>query len=97
MGIIFIIAGVIVKGGLFPFHFWFPRVMGRSSWFNCFILRTWQKFGLFYVISGVGLGGMLLEVFIIRATFTRVVGAIGGIGQVYFRVILAYSSLVHSG
>ena len=28
---------------------------------------------------------------------TRVIGGVGGVGQVYFRSIIAYSSLVHSG
>lgn len=33
---ILIIIGFIVKLGVFPFHFWFPRVIRMASWFRCF-------------------------------------------------------------
>lgn len=52
-----IVAGFMVKLGVFPLHFWFPSVMRMSSWFRCFWLRVVQKVGPFWAVSGLGLSG----------------------------------------
>lgn len=49
------IRGFIIKLGVFPLHFWFPRVIRASSWFRCFWLSVVQKVGPFWGISGLGL------------------------------------------
>lgn len=97
IGAFIFLIGIIIKVGLFPFHFWFPRIIGGRRWFNCFILRTWQKLGVFFVVRGIRITSRVRGLIIIRALATRIIGGAGGVGQVYFRSILAYSSLVHSG
>lgn len=49
------ISGFIVKLGVFPFHFWFPRVIRIASWVRCFWLRVVQKVGPFWGVSGLGM------------------------------------------
>lgn len=61
------------------------------------MLRTWQKFGLFYVLAGVRACANLVSLMLGVGIFTRAVGAVGGLGQVYVRAVIAYSSLVHAG
>ena len=87
--------GVFIKIGFFPFHFWFPSVIGVVSWFNCFFLSIWQKLGPLWVIRGIG--SKLLNLFLILVVLTSFVGGVGGLGQTHFRSLLAYSSLVHRG
>ena len=35
-----VLAGLLLKVGLFPFHFWVPAVIGTSSYLTCFMLST---------------------------------------------------------
>lgn len=42
-----IVFGLLIKLGVFPIHFWFPRVMSSCSWFRCFWLSVVQKVGPF--------------------------------------------------
>ena len=42
-----ILVGFMIKLGIFPLHFWFPRVIRMSSWIRCFWLRVVQKVGPF--------------------------------------------------
>ena len=97
MAMVLIIFGIFIKVGLFPFHAWFPRVMGTSSWLNCFMLSAWQKLGTMFFISGVGLSGYLMGLTVVRGLTTAFIGAVGGVGQVFYRALIRYSSFIHSG
>ena len=97
IGGIFLLMGFNMKIGLFPFHFWVPRVMSGCSWINCFILSRWQKILPLWLIRGVGVRGFLSVVLIICRVATALAGGLGGLGQVYFRPLIGYSSLVHRG
>nr|QWS05427.1 NADH dehydrogenase subunit 2 [Cultellus attenuatus] len=96
-GGIFLLMGFNMKIGLFPFHFWVPSVMSGCTWVNCFVLSSWQKILPIWLISGMGLGGNLFNILAVCCVITALVGGIGGLGQVYFRPLIGYSSLVHSG
>lgn len=37
---VFVLSGVIIKLGLFPFYFWLPGVMAKISWLGCIFVRT---------------------------------------------------------
>jgi NADH:ubiquinone oxidoreductase subunit 2 (subunit N) len=94
---IIMIAGFMVKLGVFPFHFWFPRVISMASWFSCFWLRVVQKVGPFWGVSGLGMPFWLVDSFVVFLAITSVIGALGGLAQVQFRPLLAYSSLGQTG
>nr|WDE73840.1 NADH dehydrogenase subunit 2 [Panopea japonica] len=96
-GIFLVCSGLFLKLGLFPFHFWFPSVVSFSSWSNLFLLSTFQKLAPFWVISGLSMGVEFVGFMGMLICVTSLVGAIGGLGQIYFRPLFAYSSLVHSG
>lgn len=83
--------------GFFPFHYWVPSVMGGCSWFGCFIVRVWQKIGPMCFIANCGIRFELSYVMEIVAVVTGLLGGVGGIGLLYYRALLGYSSLVHSG
>nr|YP_010447201.1 NADH dehydrogenase subunit 2 [Donax dysoni]UTM92209.1 NADH dehydrogenase subunit 2 [Donax dysoni] len=94
---VFLMLGFLIKLGVFPMHFWFPTVMSSSSWFSCFWLSVMQKIGPFWGVSGLGMSYMLVSVFLLLAVITSLVGAVGGLAQVHFRPLLAYSSLGQMG
>nr|QID02648.1 NADH dehydrogenase subunit 2 [Scrobicularia plana] len=92
-----LLLGFMIKLGVFPFHFWFPGVMGGASWFSCFWLSVTQKVGPFWGISGLGLTSWVLESALFFLIMTSVVGGFGGLAQTQFRPLLAYSSLGQTG
>nr|YP_001798493.1 NADH dehydrogenase subunit 2 [Friesea antarctica]ABS57591.1 NADH dehydrogenase subunit 2 [Friesea antarctica] len=86
-----ILLAVLMKAGVAPLHFWFPQVMECSDWFQCFIILTWQKIAPFILLSFIKLN--LVWFFILMSAL---VGALGGINQSNLKMILTYSSIIHS-
>lgn len=91
---IILIAPLLIKRGIPPFHWWFPGVIEGLRWNNCFILITIQKLAPLSLISH----------FLIISTTTFIIivisitlGAIGGYNQISIRKILTYSSINHIG
>nr|UPX89222.1 NADH dehydrogenase subunit 2 [Kuphus sp. PMS-3700M] len=97
VGWFFLFFGLCAKMGFFPFHYWVPSVMGGCSWFGCFIVSVWQKIGPMCFIANCGISFELSYVMEIVAVVTGLLGGVGGIGLLYYRALLGYSSLVHSG
>nr|YP_007316727.1 NADH dehydrogenase subunit 2 [Ceracris kiangsu]ADB78274.1 NADH dehydrogenase subunit 2 [Ceracris kiangsu]QOL00881.1 NADH dehydrogenase subunit 2 [Ceracris fasciata fasciata] len=87
-------SSLLLKIGAAPFHFWFPEVMGSSSWINCLTLMTWQKIAPMMVLSYCIKMGMFI--FLINI-LSIIIGALGGLNQTSLRQILAYSSISHLG
>nr|YP_009024041.1 NADH dehydrogenase subunit 2 [Pacris xizangensis]ADZ56248.1 NADH dehydrogenase subunit 2 [Pacris xizangensis] len=87
-------SSLLLKIGAAPFHFWFPEVMGVSSWINCLILMTWQKIAPLMILSYC----IQLSIFIFLVNILSIfIGAMGGLNQTSLRLILAYSSISHLG
>ena len=93
---IIVIVGIIIKVGLFPFHFWVPGVMAGLSWDACFLVSTLQKVVPLYIMvyeCPSYLGGVVVILGCIRSF----VGGVGGFRQTQIRRLLAYSSISHTG
>ena len=93
-------AGLGLKMGVFPFHFWFPRVMAGLPWLSCLLLATWQKIApLFLMVSlfEVSFIEWLFLTFCLIARGSSLLGGVGGINQTQIRALLAYSSIGHLG
>nr|YP_010393013.1 NADH dehydrogenase subunit 2 [Xylonora corona]UPX88875.1 NADH dehydrogenase subunit 2 [Xylonora corona] len=84
--------GFSLKLGLFPFHFWVPSVLSKSSWVGCFVVSTWQKIPPLLFLSGAPLWGGLE----VLACMTGILGGLGGLGLLHYRSLLGYSSLIHT-
>nr|YP_010175302.1 NADH dehydrogenase subunit 2 [Friesea gretae]QSL98420.1 NADH dehydrogenase subunit 2 [Friesea gretae] len=87
----FMLLAILTKAGVAPLHFWFPQVMECSEWFQCFIILTWQKIAPFILLSFMKLS--LIWWFIVSSAL---MGALGAINQSNFKLILTYSSIIHS-
>ena len=100
LSVVILLAGLIVKIGLFPFHFWLPRVIAGLPWLSCLVLATWQKVAPLFLIRTVL---DITDVYFISllacvlGAGSRLIGGLGGINQTQLRAILAYSSIGHLG
>lgn len=89
-----VLVGLSVKLGLFPFHFWVPRVMLGVSWEACFGLCVWQKVAPLLVMVGL-VEGFFVLVLTVIGCLGRVVGGLGGLRQTQVRALLGYSTINH--
>nr|YP_009352124.1 NADH dehydrogenase subunit 2 [Limenitis doerriesi]YP_009368793.1 NADH dehydrogenase subunit 2 [Limenitis helmanni]AQX44286.1 NADH dehydrogenase subunit 2 [Limenitis doerriesi]ARN58065.1 NADH dehydrogenase subunit 2 [Limenitis helmanni] len=90
---IIINSSLLMKMGSTPFHFWFPNVMEGLSWFNCFILMTWQKITPMILLSYYFNLNFLYFIMI----FNVLIGAIGSFNQTSLRKLMAFSSINNLG
>nr|ANW48040.1 NADH dehydrogenase subunit 2 [Luehdorfia chinensis]QYB20499.1 NADH dehydrogenase subunit 2 [Luehdorfia chinensis]WJL98132.1 NADH dehydrogenase subunit 2 [Luehdorfia chinensis] len=90
---ILINSSMLMKMGSVPFHFWFPNIIEGLSWFNCFILMTWQKISPMILLSYY----MNINFILIILIFNVIIGAIGGINQTSLRKLMSFSSINNLG
>nr|YP_009538316.1 NADH dehydrogenase subunit 2 [Parasarpa zayla]AYN60678.1 NADH dehydrogenase subunit 2 [Parasarpa zayla]WGL40279.1 NADH dehydrogenase subunit 2 [Parasarpa zayla] len=90
---IIINSSLLMKMGSIPFHFWFPNIMEGLSWFNCFILMTWQKISPMILLSYY----FNLNFLYIIMIFNVLIGAIGSFNQISLRKLMAFSSINNLG
>nr|YP_161196.1 NADH dehydrogenase subunit 2 [Tarsipes rostratus]CAG26369.1 NADH dehydrogenase subunit 2 [Tarsipes rostratus] len=84
------------KLGLAPFHFWVPEVAQGIPLFSGMILLTWQKIAptsIMYQISPT----LNMNILILLAIMSTLLGGWGGLNQTQLRKIMAYSSIAHMG
>nr|YP_009110211.1 NADH dehydrogenase subunit 2 [Nomophila noctuella]AIW64977.1 NADH dehydrogenase subunit 2 [Nomophila noctuella] len=86
---IMINSSLLMKMGSAPFHFWFPNIVEGLSWFNNFILMSWQKITPIILLSYYFNNNFIIIIIIMNAT----IGAIGGLNQTSLRKLLAFSSI----
>nr|YP_009499367.1 NADH dehydrogenase subunit 2 [Andraca olivacea]AWT58359.1 NADH dehydrogenase subunit 2 [Andraca olivacea] len=90
---IIINSSLLMKMGSTPFHFWFPNVIEGLSWFNNFILMTWQKITPMILLSYYFNKNFLFFTIILNIS----IGAIGGLSQTSLRKLMAFSSINNLG
>nr|YP_009138342.1 NADH dehydrogenase subunit 2 [Antheraea frithi]AII03070.1 NADH dehydrogenase subunit 2 [Antheraea frithi] len=90
---IMINSSMLMKMGSAPFHFWFPNIIEGLSWFNNFILMTWQKITPMILLSYYFNKNFLYLMII----FNIIIGAIGGLNQTSLRKLMAFSSINNLG
>nr|YP_010716097.1 NADH dehydrogenase subunit 2 [Parnassius schultei]WDE75820.1 NADH dehydrogenase subunit 2 [Parnassius schultei] len=90
---ILINSSMLMKMGSAPFHFWFPNIIEGLSWFNCFILMTWQKISPMILLSYYMNNNFLMFIMI----FNVIVGTMGGINQTSLRKLMTFSSINNLG
>nr|YP_009743927.1 NADH dehydrogenase subunit 2 [Protambulyx eurycles]QIE12701.1 NADH dehydrogenase subunit 2 [Protambulyx eurycles] len=84
---------LLMKMGSAPFHFWFPNISEGLSWFNNFILMTWQKITPMILLSYYLNMNFLYYIIMLNT----MIGALGGINQTSLRKMMAFSSINNLG
>nr|UBD09477.1 NADH dehydrogenase subunit 2 [Cydalima perspectalis] len=90
---IMINSSLLMKMGSAPFHFWFPNIIEGLSWFNNFILMTWQKISPIILLSYYFNKNFLIIIIIMNS----IIGAVGGLNQTSLRKLMAFSSINNLG
>nr|YP_009353832.1 NADH dehydrogenase subunit 2 [Euciroa cf. queenslandica STW-2017]AQZ26122.1 NADH dehydrogenase subunit 2 [Euciroa cf. queenslandica STW-2017] len=90
-----LVVGIMIKLGMFPFHFWVPSVMSGISWMGASMLSTIQKVAPLMMCSFFMIDNA--SVMVLIGGINSIVGGIGGLNQTQFRPLMGYSSIVHSG
>nr|YP_009131034.1 NADH dehydrogenase subunit 2 [Risoba prominens]AHW51553.1 NADH dehydrogenase subunit 2 [Risoba prominens]UNP54394.1 NADH dehydrogenase subunit 2 [Risoba prominens] len=90
---IMINSSMLMKMGSAPFHFWFPNIVEGLSWFNNFILMTWQKITPIIILSYYMNKNYILIIVILNV----IIGAISGLNQISLRKLMAFSSINNLG
>nr|YP_009176461.1 NADH dehydrogenase subunit 2 [Junonia coenia]YP_010417570.1 NADH dehydrogenase subunit 2 [Junonia nigrosuffusa]ANZ03474.1 NADH dehydrogenase subunit 2 [Junonia iphita]APC61704.1 NADH dehydrogenase subunit 2 [Junonia coenia bergi]ARH11347.1 NADH dehydrogenase subunit 2 [Junonia litoralis]ARH11412.1 NADH dehydrogenase subunit 2 [Junonia zonalis]ALJ01826.1 NADH dehydrogenase subunit 2 [Junonia coenia] len=90
---ILIDSSLLMKMGSIPFHFWFPNIMEGLSWFNCFILMTWQKISPMILLSYY----MNLKFLFLIMILNVLIGTISSFNQTSLRKLMAFSSINNLG
>nr|WDV10589.1 NADH dehydrogenase subunit 2 [Bhutanitis thaidina] len=90
---ILINSSLLMKMGSTPFHFWFPNIIEGLSWFNCFILMTWQKISPMILLSYYMNNNFLMIIMILNT----IIGTLGSFNQTSLRKLLSFSSINNLG
>nr|YP_009400039.1 NADH dehydrogenase subunit 2 [Segonzacia mesatlantica]ARW69937.1 NADH dehydrogenase subunit 2 [Segonzacia mesatlantica] len=90
-----ILMALLLKLGAAPFHFWFPQIMEGLSWPQAFILMSIQKLAPMFLISYLMTSPTLMQITILSASLSAMVGALGGLNIMKLRKIMAFSSINH--
>nr|YP_003856722.1 NADH dehydrogenase subunit 2 [Lepilemur hubbardorum]ADF57783.1 NADH dehydrogenase subunit 2 [Lepilemur hubbardorum] len=85
-----------MKLGVTPFHFWVPEVTQGISLLAGMLLLTWQKLAPISIMLQIH-PWMNLNILLLIALLSILVGGWGGLNQTQLRKILAYSSIAHMG
>nr|YP_010719158.1 NADH dehydrogenase subunit 2 [Sirex nitobei]WDR47208.1 NADH dehydrogenase subunit 2 [Sirex nitobei] len=82
---------MILKLGLFPFHYWYPKVIKNISWMNMFILSTWLKISPLMIMLFFPL---INKIWFISIFFSMIISLMG-LNQTSLRLIMCFSSMNH--
>ncbi len=103
LAIMLFMSGLLIKGGLVPFHAWLPGAYGAapagvSVFLGGIVTKTTGVFTLirfFYSITGFNEN--IKTVLLITGSLSIVIGALAAITQKDFKKMLAYSSISQMG
>ncbi|MDD5594038.1 MAG: proton-conducting transporter membrane subunit [Candidatus Margulisbacteria bacterium] len=96
------VCGLLIKGGLIPFHGWLPDAyMSAPAPVSVFLAGIVTKasgiFTLIRLVRVVGLNANLSEILLVVGTLSIVAGALAALGQKDMKRMLAYSSISQMG
>nr|QCT05076.1 NADH dehydrogenase subunit 2 [Microgale drouhardi] len=91
-----LLAALMMKLGMAPFHFWVPEVTQGTPLSTGLIILTWQKLAPLSIMYQIA-PSLDLNIILLSATLSILIGGWGGLNQTQLRKIMAYSSIAHMG
>nr|YP_008815716.1 NADH dehydrogenase subunit 2 [Pristaulacus compressus]AGZ13111.1 NADH dehydrogenase subunit 2 [Pristaulacus compressus] len=88
-----ILLSLFLKLGIFPFHFWFIKLIKSSSWMNCFIITSFQKIIPMIILFNIFIHYIMFFPLIIFSSFMSMFLSFN---MMNLRSILGYSSINHT-
>nr|AEP26541.1 NADH dehydrogenase subunit 2 [Cyrtodactylus epiroticus] len=89
-------AAIMLKLGLAPMHLWYPQVLQGVTTSTALVISTWQKIApltLLYM-THYNLNHTMM---LLLGLTSALVGGWGGLNQTQIRMIMAFSSIAHTG
>nr|WNO18591.1 NADH dehydrogenase subunit 2 [Paralepetopsis sp.] len=98
-GVLCVVFSLFLKLGSFPFHYWLPDVVTSNSWSGCLMILSIQKIAPFIVLFSMVdfVSKIVFWLIVFSALSSSIVGGIGGIGESSVCILMAYSSIGHTG
>nr|YP_010585926.1 NADH dehydrogenase subunit 2 [Maesaipsyche stengeli]UZZ43649.1 NADH dehydrogenase subunit 2 [Maesaipsyche stengeli] len=84
---------LLLKLASAPLHWWMIQIIESLDWFSFLLISTWQKIAPFILLSYL-INSMVI---VITVFFNCLLGAVGGINQLYIRKLLTFSSINNMG
>nr|YP_009349240.1 NADH dehydrogenase subunit 2 [Sakuraeolis japonica]APZ75723.1 NADH dehydrogenase subunit 2 [Sakuraeolis japonica] len=95
---IIFLSGLMLKLGIFPFHFWVPSVVAGLGWYSMFLVLTWQKIAPFmFMMNLLASVPSFSSIVLMLGGVSAIVGAMIGLNQTKIAPVLGASSITHSG
>nr|QJS34548.1 NADH dehydrogenase subunit 2 [Parantipathes cf. hirondelle NB-2020]QJS34561.1 NADH dehydrogenase subunit 2 [Parantipathes hirondelle]QJS34574.1 NADH dehydrogenase subunit 2 [Parantipathes sp. NB-2020]QJS34601.1 NADH dehydrogenase subunit 2 [Sibopathes cf. macrospina NB-2020] len=94
IGSLLITIALLFKLSAAPFHMWAPDVYDGAPTTTTALLATVPKMAIFSILVTIG---PVVNLLLIGAVFSMVVGAIGALNQTKVKRLLAYSGIGHMG
>nr|AMY60826.1 NADH dehydrogenase subunit 2 [Microgale monticola] len=91
-----ILIALMMKLGMAPFHFWVPEVTQGTPLSTGLIILTWQKLAPLSILYQIA-PSLNLNIVLLSAILSILIGGWGGLNQTQLRKIMAYSSIAHMG
>nr|AMY60812.1 NADH dehydrogenase subunit 2 [Limnogale mergulus] len=90
------LAALMMKLGMAPFHFWLPEVTQGTPLSTSVIILTWQKLAPLSIMYQMA-PTLNQDMVMTSALMSILIGGWGGLNQTQLRKIMAYSSIAHMG
>nr|QCT05041.1 NADH dehydrogenase subunit 2 [Microgale drouhardi] len=91
-----LLVSLMMKLGMAPFHFWVPEVTQGTSLPIGLVILTWQKLAPLSIMYQIT-PSLNLNIIMLSAILSILIGGWGGLNQTQLRKIMAYSSIAHMG
>nr|QCT05269.1 NADH dehydrogenase subunit 2 [Microgale taiva] len=91
-----LLISLMMKLGMAPFHFWVPEVTQGTPLPIGLIILTWQKLAPLSIMYQIA-PSLDLNIILLSAILSILIGGWGGLNQTQLRKIMAYSSIAHMG
>jgi len=102
-GLVFLVAGLAFKLGVFPFHMWIPDVYQGAPTAVTLVIGSAPKLAAFAMAIRLLVNGLLdlagdwQQMLMILAVLSMAVGNLAAIAQTNVKRMLAYSTIAHMG
>nr|ARX96679.1 NADH dehydrogenase subunit 2 [Ampulex compressa] len=91
--IFIMLISLLMKLGIFPFHFWVPLIMKNLSWILNYVLMTYMKIIPLIMMMNLRL---LLDLMMVLIIMSSMVSVFMSMKQISLKLIYSYSSINHT-
>nr|QBZ38082.1 NADH dehydrogenase subunit 2 [Bambusiphaga maculata] len=84
-----VLASLLIKIGMAPFHTWMPEIMTKLMWNECFLLTSLLKITPMILINKM----LTFKMTLIPMVMSLILGSVSGFNQLSMKKLMAFSSI----